>query len=300
MVSAGWTTTFAEDGKGTSDATNVQLWDVAEQKVINSLSGHSDEVTCVAFCPDGEFFASASKDKMIRIWKVPRDVSQAAESITLSGHNNTVSDIAFSPDGNRIVSASHDRTLRLWDTTTGVEILKLENRYVARCIDFSRDGKRIASSSGSSVTVWDTVTGQLVNTLSGHTKEVYDVAFSPDGMELVSGSYDMTLKTWDLRTGRERATLNGHRGEVECLAFSPDGTRIISGSRDETLRVWDSTTGHELLSLEHTGRITDVAFTPDGGTIVGIDSGRVKTWKATTSAGANDPGASNTSRARDY
>ncbi len=78
---------------------------------------------------------------------------------------------------------------------------------------------------------------------SGHSSGVNWCAFSPDGTELVSGSYDNTLKVWDAASGTCRLTLVGHKNGVKSCAFSPDGTELVSGSYDSTLKVWDAASG---------------------------------------------------------
>ena len=48
------------------------------------------------------------------------------------------------------------------------------------------------------------------------------------------------------------------------------GKRIVSGSDDKTLKVWDATTGQETLTLRgHTGRVSSLAFSPDGRRLAG-------------------------------
>jgi WD40 repeat protein len=117
----------------------------------------------------------------------------------------------------------------------------------------------------------------------GHTGWVSRVAFSPDGLQIVSGSEDQTLKVWDATTGQEILTLKGHTDGVEGVAFSPDGKRIVSGSSDHTLKVWDATAGQEIRTLKgHTGWVGEVAFSPDGKQIVsGSGDQTLKVWDAT-------------------
>jgi WD40 repeat protein len=122
----------------------------------------------------------------------------------------------------------------------------------------------------------------LVRTLTGHTADVYDCAFSPDGKLIVSSSRDTTLKVWDAATGDERATLIGHRGGVNGCAFSPDGSLIVSASEDKTLKVWDAASGCELRTLTgHAGWVYGCAFSPDGTLIVSTSRDHtLKVWNA--------------------
>jgi WD40 repeat protein len=80
-------------------------------------------------------------------------------------------------------------------------------------------------------------------TLTGHSKDVYAVAFSPNDKcpWVASGGEDSKVKIWDSRSGELVHTFHGHTGLVSSLAFSPDGKRLYSGSRDTTVKVWDLT-----------------------------------------------------------
>jgi hypothetical protein len=83
----------------------------------------------------------------------------------------------------------------------------------------------------------------------GHSGNVSSVAFSPDGKQILSGSYDNTIKLWDVNTGREIRTFSGHLSRVWSVAFSPDGKQILSGSDDNTIKLWDVNTGREIAQL---------------------------------------------------
>ncbi len=92
----------------------MRLWDAGTGQPIGPpLTGHTDQVTSVAFSPDGKRVISGSDDNTVRLW----DASTGQPiGDPLTGHTHPVRSVAFSPDGNRIVSGSDDSTLRLWPT----------------------------------------------------------------------------------------------------------------------------------------------------------------------------------------
>ena len=85
---------------------------------------------------------------------------------------------------------------------------------------------------------------KLLTTLKGHTHSVYSVTFSPDGITLVSGSGDDTIKLWSLPDGELLKTLTGHSDIVKSVTFSPDGMMLASGSDDETIKLWSFPDGN--------------------------------------------------------
>jgi WD40 repeat protein len=99
------------------------------------------------------------------------------------------------------------------------------------------------------VGLWDTASGRLLATLSGHTSPVYGVALSADGRLAASGGYDGTVRLWEARSGRLRATLQGHTGLVHTVALSGDRQLVASGSFDGTVKLWDARSGVSLRTL---------------------------------------------------
>ncbi len=69
--------------------------------------------------------------------------------------------------------------------------------------------------------VWDAVTGATLCIIEGHTagvySGVYSVSFSLDGKQIVSGSWDKTVRVWDVVTGATLCIMEGHTSGVSSV-----------------------------------------------------------------------------------
>ncbi len=244
---------FSPDGTqialGLSDET-VRIWDVVEEKEIQSFTGHAGEVLSVAYSLDGSQIVSGSSDNNVFLW----DVASGSGLRRFTGHSGRIYSVALSPDGTQVASASRDGTIRIWDVATGQEIHRLESPsvfvsgYGNNALAFSPDGVLLATGSrdiDNTVRLWDVATGEEVLGLTGHRGHIGSVAFSPDGMHIISGSNDETIRLWDVATGQEIDVFE-HGENVSFMTVSNAGTFIASAgsifsfSSDRSIKLWDA------------------------------------------------------------
>ena len=127
----------------------------------------------------------------------------------------------------------------------------------------------------------------------GHTMGIRSVSYSPNGLQIVSGSNDTTIRIWDAETGAPVGNpLEGHTDRVFAVAYSPNGQHIVSGSDDKTIRIWDAETGAAVGNpLEgHTDEVLSVAYSSDGRRIIsGSRDKTIKIWDAETGSAVGNP-----------
>jgi WD40 repeat protein/serine/threonine-protein kinase RIO1 len=270
---------------------------------ITTLRGHTQGVNAVAFNHDGSRLASGSADSTIRVWKMNNTppvakyylennpnhkINQFANTSalvnTFIGHKKEISAITFSPDGTMLASAGNDATVYIWDASTGEVLHTLQGHDYA--LWTVTDG--VDEGGGQTPTgptrLWDTISGNELDTLHGLDAYVFALAFSPSGNLLASGGGDRSIRLWDTSTGKEMNILRGHASQVSSVAFSPDGTRLVSASGDSTLYLWDTDTGEELSILRgHHGAVRSVVFSSDGALLAsaGFDK-TIRIWDAFT------------------
>lgn len=238
----------------------LQIFDIQSDSIVMTLEGYVKSNT-LTFSADNNYLLSASGDNTVRMW----DLRTKKQIRIWEGHQWAVSSVCFHPDKKRFVSASNDGDVRLWDieNTTYHSVCSF-NKHTNAVTDatYSPDGKTIASASwDKSIIIWDARTGQIINRLVGHRKEVEKVVFSPNGKMIASCSDDNTIRLWDVTSGRLIKDLGYHNNAR--AAFSPDGHYFASTS-GETIIV-RSTKNWQILNQAKLGRtyFTSISISPN-------------------------------------
>ena len=264
--------TFSRDGAKLATASfdnTVRIWDVATGKSEQTLRGHNWWVWDAAFSPDGSRIATVSQDGVAYVW----DLESGARSPAFDGHRGPIYGVSFSPDGETVATAGHDKRVLVWHpadlkpydyqaVVSGKKVFTppfqelLGHTAAVRCVEFSKDGKRLLSGGhDNSVKIWGVDSGRSLKTLRGHGKWIRACAFSSDGLWAFSGGYDKTAKLWSIDGYEEERVLrgrvfDGHRDALLGASLSADGRFVLTASRDRRAKKWDADTGVEELTFE--------------------------------------------------
>ena len=208
----------------------VILWETERWKKQHLLVGHIDTVRAVAaFHPDGTRAATASRDGLAFLWDVksgeqllsfpttrldlslykgtPKAIQRIVEQQELG--DRPIRTIAFSPCGT-LIAGGMQGEIRIWDVITSesrMAIVPPQSCQRQFALAFSPSGDYLASGAWwqegqekVSIRLWRVATGENIATFWGHPTDVQDLAFSPDGALLASGSFDGTILLWDVTT----------------------------------------------------------------------------------------------------
>jgi WD40 repeat protein len=265
---------FMPDGQRviTGGADNVaRVWELPSGKMTLELRGHAEAVTGADVSPDGKRICTISRyDETARVW----DADTGAGLFEIKQKGLTTAQ--FSPSGKQILSVAEQGDAVLWDAASGqrlhslaspyAQMRKASRLYSAR---FSPDGDRVALVDWHPA-VSDVATGKALFELEGHTAQVLDIGYSPNGQWVVTASEDHTARIWRATTGKSIAVLP-HDAEVIWATFSPDGQWIVTCTSGDNrihvrIHVWDAVSYKKVAELD--SQSDEFAFSPDGNFLV--------------------------------
>ena len=237
---------------------DILIW-TSEGKLLKTLHAHDSSVEDLDFNSDGHYLASASADRMVKIWNMQNFELYR----TLKGHQDRVYAVDFSPLGQQLISTGADNTLRFWDIETGLEIKKIAaHKNWAYDVSYSPSGDMIASSSATGkVKLWSP-DGTLLKVYNASNTRVIAVSFSPDGNMLATAAADKRVKLYNIGAGTTMKILEGHTSGLKDVDFSPDGLKLASTGTDATIRIWDSKHYKHLKKIDTGVNVRDVDFVP--------------------------------------
>ncbi|MGH9431767.1 MAG: c-type cytochrome domain-containing protein [Terriglobia bacterium] len=216
----------------------VQIWDVQADKLLRTLRGHHDCIYSVAFSPNGKLLASGSYDKLVNLW----DPATGKELRTLKDHIDAVFAVAFSPDGKWLASGSQDNSVKVWDVASGERLYTLSDPLDGiTCVAFSPSGKQIAAGGYDKlIYIWNLTQtgGTLAQSLIADEDSILQIAWTPDGKEIITSSADGSIRVRDAATLSPIGIIPHQLDWVDAMSLSPDGKWLAAGRLNGTLSIY--------------------------------------------------------------
>lgn len=213
-----------------------------------------------AFSPDETYFATASSDKMLRIYKTT-DYSLFASY----EHNGEPMDVCFSIDGKYVFSVDRDSALYVYSTDSKsiVKIIKTLGSK-AESVAASADGKTVAVGLWTGeIAFVDFITGEIVKKIKPHIWIVSDLEFAPTNDYLCSVSWDKKVCLYDWQNTEPVAEYKGHTGSIMTIAYSDDGKYISTAGWDNQIQILDSRNLEEICTVIPVGNEDYLITTPE-------------------------------------
>ncbi|KAI1180792.1 WD40-repeat-containing domain protein [Nemania sp. FL0916] len=215
---------------GSSDQT-IKRWEIPkeQQQVHGTKSGlraaytrkaHDKDINAIDVSSNAQVFASASQDKVVKIWSIEEGEVQGI----LRGHRRGVWSVSFAP----------------LDTP----VLQGEQGSV------SGKGVIVTGSGDKTIKIWSLTDYTCLRTFEGHSNSVLKVTWlnipppeerAKKPILVASAGGDGLVKLWDINSGENECTLDNHEDRVWALAVHPDTNMIVSGSGDSTVTFWKDT-----------------------------------------------------------
>ncbi|SCZ91477.1 BZ3500_MvSof-1268-A1-R1_Chr1-2g01435 [Microbotryum saponariae] len=245
---------LAAAGNGT-----VKLYDIATSAAgvgganvppLITLTGHSANVTSLAWHAEGKWLVSGSEDGTVKIWDVRTATPQRNYA-----HNAPVNDLALHSNQGELISCDQNGAIKIWDLGADCcsHDLLPEEDVPMRSVSIASDGSALVGGNHKGIVyVWTIQPGLAFTSLQpktkfqAHSRYLIKVLVSPDTKNLATCSADTTIKIWSPKDDGNYSldkVLQGHQRWVWDMAYSADSAYLVSASSDHTARLWELASG---------------------------------------------------------
>uniref|UniRef100_A0A0E0AFE3 Phospholipase A-2-activating protein n=1 Tax=Oryza glumipatula TaxID=40148 RepID=A0A0E0AFE3_9ORYZ len=222
--------------------TLVLLWDLHKGEVVETMKGHTSQVTGLAVDNNGDIISS-SMDCTVRRWRNGSAVE------VWEAHKVAVQTVLMLPSG-ELFTGSSDSTIKFWKGRTCLHTFT-GHADTVRCLAQMPGLGILSASHDGTIKVW-ALTGQPLLEMIGHTSLVYSVDAHSSGV-IVSGSEDRSAKIW--KDGICVQSIE-HPGCIWGAKFLENGD-IVTACSDGIVRIW-TTDNNRFCSDEELAAFTDL------------------------------------------
>ncbi|XP_067559367.1 striatin isoform X3 [Pseudorca crassidens] len=231
---------------------NIDPYDSYDPSVLRGpLLGHTDAVWGLAYSAAHQRLLSCSADGTLRLW----NTTEAAPALSVFNDNQELGipasvDLVSSDPSHMVASFSKGYT-SIFNMETQQRILTLESNLdstatsscqINRVISHPTLPISITAHEDRHIKFYDNNTGKLIHSMVAHLEAVTSLAVDPNGLYLMSGSHDCSIRLWNLESKTCIQEFTAHRKKFEesihDVAFHPSKCYIASAGADALAKVF--------------------------------------------------------------
>lgn len=231
---------------------NVDPYDTYDSNVLAAtLRGHSDAVWCLSYNSTRQHLLSASSDGTVKLWSptsktqpLIRSFENETSTTTLPTSVDWVRD-----DLTHMVAAYSNADCIIYDIETGKPIIKLDTAQdgsdvgsITKVVSHPTLPLTITAHEDRHIRFFDNKTGKQTHVMVAHLDAVTSLAIDTNGLYLISGSHDSSVRLWNLETKTCVQEITAHRKKFDesifDVAFHPSIPYIASAGADALAKVF--------------------------------------------------------------
>jgi WD40 repeat protein len=302
-----------------SDGDGVfKVWNSANGELVVSVQAHPVAITGMSYHPQGNALVTSAADGSWKRWSLPfvaaRPLAGTTESVdrvvmtsdgsllfvggagkavrvfngangqpvrTLEGQVDGVTALKLDPANQVVATGSDTGILRFWNVADGASRLQLAGHLgPVRDVALLAESKGVLSA-GEDGTIRQWRMPVAPRPHAGHSMPVGVLAASQDGMLLLTGSADKSVRLWNRTDGAAAGTMADHQEAISAITLNVKKDMVVSGDRSGIVYIWPQAEGvaAERL-LGHTSPVIGLGFASQETTLLSAsEDGAIRYWK---------------------
>jgi WD40 repeat protein len=287
---------FSPDGTtiaaGSGEGNTIVLWDIAGEKPLLFLEGHSNGITDLSWSPDSTKLATASIDRTVQIWD-----AVTGRRMRRMVFEHPVKSVEYSPDGSRFAIGASDGLVMIGDAVR--ENTTYFQMYVEEpVVDvfFSETSATLLVASWNRISLWDVGEVSLLDEEKSPIRTLVDFQYPSLSAEYLPKTGEIAARTLSaLQDQHQYSFLDPENGQIQRMISIP-AAAIISRRYDQyavlteegNINISDAASGRLFQTLREveTGEYWQnwIVFSPDDSLLAAVmvnyneGEGSVRVW----------------------
>ncbi|XP_034624613.1 striatin-3 isoform X3 [Trachemys scripta elegans] len=231
---------------------NVDPYDTYEPNVLaGTLIAHTDAVWGLAYSGIKNHLLSCSADGTIRLWNPPEKLPCICTYNGEKEHGIPTSVDFIGCDPAHMVTSFSTGSTVIYDLETSQSLVILSsqidsglqsNNHINRVVSHPTLPVTITAHEDRHIKFFDNKTGKMIHSMVAHLDAVTSLAVDPNGIYLMSGSHDCSIRLWNLDSKTCVQEITAHRKKLDesiyDVAFHPSKAYIASAGADALAKVF--------------------------------------------------------------